>query len=134
MRKILQVVATNTVFIQDFTANESYYSQHQSYKVNENTEMGNATTQNNKNMELLKMMQNLQNELHQTKIKLNSNNTNLYQQHTQEPPTTNTHYSPWGRPQGRGQGGRGRSEVWEQTRRKNTRFYCWTYGTCVHAS
>jgi hypothetical protein len=130
--KILQAVATNNAMLQDIATNESYYHE------NDHEEQAYNTVQHNNNTELMKMLQTLQQDLHNVKMQM----TTTPNPHPQQPFPPQQQYTPppWGTNTGRGQGGRGRGgrsgrgRGRQQLQRKNTRYYCWTHGACAHTS
>ena len=125
--KILQAVSNNTAVIQDLSQ-DMYYN-----NTDRQDDMANAVV-NNSNNELMKMLQEVQQELQQMRLKVNAQN-NL--QPYQTPQNGNYNQNPYNDGQngpGRGQGGRGRGGRGRGLRRRNTRFYCWTHGACAHTS
>ena len=130
--KILQAVAENNSYIQDLTTSQAYHNHHFNQETQDKDENANVATQNNFNSDIIKLMQNLQSEINQMKMKLGNSDT--IPPSNQIPPTNPT-FTPWNPIQGRGQGGRGRGGQGRgNPRRKNTKFYCWTHGACAHNS
>ena len=126
--KILQAVSNNTAVIQDLT-NDIYYTNNSAH---EEGQVLNAATQQQGQTEMYKLMQTMQQELQQLRLKLNHQHTPY--QHQNYNPQQGQYDGSGGH--GRGNGGRGRGgrglPRGRGTRTRNTKFYCWTHGACAH--
>ena len=130
--KILQAVSNNTAVIQDLT-NDIYCTNNTAH---EEGQVINAATQQQGQTEMYKLMQTMQQELQQLRLKLNHQGHTPHQHQNYNPQQGQWDDGSGG--QGRGNGGRGRGgrgfPKGRGTRKRNTKFYCWTHGACAHTS